>query len=151
MQNTNFLVNFTVYILAMIGVSFIAFIVWKNMRTIQNKAKSSMKIEDSLNLAPRKDLYIIRINDERFLIASDADKTTFLSKLKDDKTVSFKEVQEEVNKEDETNNKIKKITEKIIKKQTDDLIQKETLIKQEEEKIEAKNVLKELKLRGVGN
>ena len=40
-----------------------------------------MSIEESLNLAPRKTLYVIKIANERFLIASDADKTVFLAKL----------------------------------------------------------------------
>ncbi len=107
----HYLINFTVYLLAMTGVVFLAFIVWKNVTTIKNgMSKSSMKIEDSLNLAPRKNLYIIRIENERFLIASDADKTTFLSKLEDNEGNAFVEIQDAVNKqdvEDEITSKIK--------------------------------------------
>ena len=85
----------------MIGVIFVAFLVWKNATNVRMKmSKSSMQIEDSLNLAPRKNLFIIKIKNERFLIASDADKTTFLSKLEDDKITDFQDIQEEIIKED---------------------------------------------------
>ena len=40
-----------------------------------------MNIEDCISLAPRKTLYVIKAGKERFLIAADAERTTFLSKL----------------------------------------------------------------------
>ena len=77
-----YITAFIFYTLAMIGVIVIAFVVWKNSVIMApNKKKTLMKIEESLNLAPRKTLYVIRIANERFLIASDADKTVFLAKL----------------------------------------------------------------------
>jgi flagellar biogenesis protein FliO len=77
-----YMTAFIVYTLAMIGVIVIAFVVWKNSVIMaSNKKRSLMSIEESLNLAPRKTLYVIKIANERFLIASDADKTVFLAKL----------------------------------------------------------------------
>ncbi len=88
-----YLITFSVYTLAMIGVLFIAFIVWKNSLNFGPRNKqSSIIIEESLSLNPRKTLYVIRIKNERFLIASDIDKTTFLAKLEDNEKISdFKE------------------------------------------------------------
>ena len=89
-----YLITFSVYTLAMVGVIFIAFIVWKNSLNFGPKNKqSSIVIEESLSLNPRKTLYVIRIKNERFLIASDVDKTTFLARLEDDEKITdFKEV-----------------------------------------------------------
>lgn len=84
-----YLITFAVYTLAMIGVIFIAFIVWKNSLNFGPKnKKSSIIIEESLSLSPRKTLYVIRIKNERFLIASDIDKTTFLARLEDDEKIT---------------------------------------------------------------
>lgn len=84
-----YLITFSVYTLAMIGVIFIAFVVWKNSLNFGPKNKnSSIIIEESLSLNPRKTLYVIRIKNERFLIASDIDKTTFLAKLEDGEKIS---------------------------------------------------------------
>ncbi|MBQ3102113.1 flagellar biosynthetic protein FliO [bacterium] len=91
-----YLITFSVYTLAMIGVIFIAFVVWKNSLNFGPKNKqSSIIIEESLSLNPRKTLYVIRIKNERFLIASDIDKTTFLAKLEGDETIAdFKDVKQ---------------------------------------------------------
>jgi len=82
---TGYLVSFSVYTMAMIGVIFIALFVFK---TFSNKcfAKRStlLNIEDSMNLSPRKTLYVINVENERFLIASDVDRTTMISKLEKD-------------------------------------------------------------------
>lgn len=83
---------FSVYTLAMIGVIVIAFLVWKNAVLNNNsKKKGAIMVEEALNLNARKTLYVIRINDERFLIAADIDKTTFLAKLKNDENISNNE------------------------------------------------------------
>ena len=129
----SYMVHFIVYILAMAGVGFIAYIVWKNATNFQGKmAKSSMKIEDTLNLAPRKSLYIIRIQNERFLIASDADKTTLLSKLEEGENPSFESIQQELNNEIQDN-----IIQKIKLKEEEE----EEEITEEKKPV---NILKEL-------
>jgi flagellar biogenesis protein FliO len=82
---SNHIMIFVVYTLAMIGVIFIAFAAYKF--AVINKGKnpvSGIKIEEMTSLGSRKALYIVRVGSERFLIASDADRTTLLSKLQDE-------------------------------------------------------------------
>lgn len=83
-----YLLAFSVYTLAMIGIIVIAFLVWKNaVLNNGSKKKNNIKVEEALNLNSRKTLYVIKIKDERFLIAADVDKTTFLAKLKNDEDI----------------------------------------------------------------
>ena len=41
----------------------------------------NLKVTESLSLSPRKTLYIVETDGERFLIAGDADRTTLISRL----------------------------------------------------------------------
>ncbi|EKE03703.1 MAG: hypothetical protein ACD_20C00162G0005 [uncultured bacterium] len=81
---TGYIVSFTVYTLAMIGVLLIGFIVVKKSLipgynpTAKNKFLS---VETSLSLEPRKNLYIVKAGSERFLISTDAQSSNFLAKL----------------------------------------------------------------------
>ena len=43
-----------------------------------------IKVIDSLPIGPKKTLLVVKIRNEKFLIASGAEHTTFLSKLADD-------------------------------------------------------------------
>lgn len=79
---SGYLVSFLVYTSAMIGIIFLALVVFKTFSTKCLTKKSSMlKVEDSMGLSPRKTLYVINIENERFLIAADVDRTTLISKL----------------------------------------------------------------------
>jgi|GluameStandDraft_1065615.scaffolds.fasta_scaffold00567_30 flagellar biogenesis protein FliO len=76
------IIAFSLYTLAMIGIFFIAFVVYK--KTIESngsKFGEGIKIENMLRLSQRKSLYIVNVQGERFLIASDPENTTFLAKL----------------------------------------------------------------------
>lgn len=78
-----YVANFMVYTMAMIGLICFAVFVYKKftdgtMRTGENKFLS---IEGSMSLSPRKTLHIVRAGNEKFLIASDVDRTTLISKL----------------------------------------------------------------------
>ena len=79
---SGYLMSFILYTTAMIGVIFLALFVFK---TFSNKCftkKSSMlNIEDSMNLSPRKTLYVIKAQNERYLIAADVDRTALIAKL----------------------------------------------------------------------
>ena len=81
-----YILNFLVYLMAMVGVIYISLMVFKRA-IIQNNSNSNnnLKIESSLNSGPRKTLHVINIDGERFLIASDIQNTTFLSKLNENK------------------------------------------------------------------
>lgn len=84
-----YLGNFIVYTFAMVGVIVLALLVFKNSTSAGINRKSKyLSVIDSLSLAPRKNLYIVSAGDEKFLIAGDVDKTTLISKLNDDKSLS---------------------------------------------------------------
>lgn len=78
-----YLVNFSVYTMAMIGLIFFALMIYKKFSadSIMSKKSNILSVEESINIAPRKNLYIIKAGNERFLIAGDVDKTTLISKL----------------------------------------------------------------------
>lgn len=86
-----YLSNFIVYFLAMIGIIILALYVYKkfNISSIGFRHNNSLTVEDTLNLSPRKTLYVIRQGNERFLIAGDMDRTTLISKLKDGEDVDI--------------------------------------------------------------
>lgn len=80
-----YLVNFSVYTMAMIGLIFFALMVYKKFCAggLYSRKSDFLGVEDMINIAPRKNLYIIRAGKEKFLIAGDVDKTTLISKLDD--------------------------------------------------------------------
>ena len=78
----HYITSFSLYTLAMAGIFFIAFIVYKKTLDFKNpKLMNGIKIEDMLRLSQRKTLYIINVEGNRFLIASDFENTTLLANL----------------------------------------------------------------------
>lgn len=79
----HYVINFTVYTLAMSGIIFFAFFVYKKIMQGQgmNTKTKTIEIEETMPINPRKSLMIVRVGSERFLIASDMDKTSLISKL----------------------------------------------------------------------
>lgn len=91
-----YLVNFAIYTMAMLGLIFFALMVYQ--KTTQNgglglKKSNFLKVEESVSYGPRKTLYVIRAGNERFLLASDMDKTTFISKLDSNSSVKQNDFQ----------------------------------------------------------
>ena len=80
-----YLTHFMVYVLAMLSVIGIALFVYKKFSLVNFSGKKSnvLQVEDVLSLSPRKSLYVINANGERFLIAGDLERTTLISKLGD--------------------------------------------------------------------
>lgn len=80
-----YLTHFMVYVLAMLSVIGIALFVYKKFSLVSFSGKKSnaLQVEDVLSLSPRKSLYVINANGERFLIAGDLERTTLISKLGD--------------------------------------------------------------------
>ncbi len=80
-----YLINFIVYTAAMVGVIYAAIFVYKKSTEGLGKNSKSkfLGVEETINLAPRKTLYVVRAGNERFLVAGDIDKTTLISKLDD--------------------------------------------------------------------
>lgn len=90
-----YLINFIVYSMAMVGLLFVCLMVYK--KTLVNakctKNNNELSIENALNLNARKTLYVVRAGNEKFLIASDTERTTFLSKLNDGEKLATIEVE----------------------------------------------------------
>ena len=80
---TSYIISFVVYTTAMVGAIFLALFVYKKFSAGKNFSSKSdfLAVEDFINIGMRKQLYIIRAGKERFLIASDTERTTFLAKL----------------------------------------------------------------------
>ena len=78
-----FLANITVYTMAMTGLIFFALLLYKKFFSEGSFSSKSgfLKIEESVNIAPRKSLYVVKAGNERFLLASDANSTNLISKL----------------------------------------------------------------------
>ena len=62
---------------------FLALYAYKKFSPSGSRVSQSqfLEIEESVSLGVRKQLHVVRAGDEKFLIASDAERTTFLSKL----------------------------------------------------------------------
>ncbi len=84
---SGYLVNFIVYTTAMVGIIFLAVFVYKKFSYCGVSKSKFLDLEDCINIAPRKSLYVVRAGNERFLIASDADRTSLISKLGDNQTI----------------------------------------------------------------
>ncbi|MBQ8459602.1 FliO/MopB family protein [bacterium] len=78
-----YIVNFTVYTMAMTGLIFFAVFVYKKVMdgTLRSNNTNFLSIEETMSLNPRKTLHVVRAGNEKFLIASDVDRTTLISKL----------------------------------------------------------------------
>lgn len=92
------LVGFTVYTLAMIGIIFLGFVVAKKSIAIGRFSDPKSKfltIESCLSLEPRKNLYVVRAGEEKFLISTDTEGSRFLTRLETNEA--------EISEETETN------------------------------------------------
>jgi len=66
----------------MVGILLIGFIVYKKSFTNTNsQSKGIIKILDHQMISPKKSLMVVKVNNEKFLIASGLEHTTFLAKL----------------------------------------------------------------------
>ncbi len=73
---------FIFYTFAMVGIILVGFIIYKKvMSTTKSENKGLIKIIDCTTIGPKKNLLVVKIKNEKFLIASGAEHTTFLSKL----------------------------------------------------------------------
>lgn len=78
----HYLISFSIYTLAMVGLIFAALFVFKIFSNkIFSKKSAMLMVEDSMSLSPRKTLYVINAKNERFLIAADIDRTSLIAKL----------------------------------------------------------------------
>ena len=96
----SYVAHFSVYLFAMIGViCFALFIVKKSITTsYRNRASAFLKVEDTITIAPKKTLYVIRAGEKKLLIASDEGRTTFLTELDENKVKLQKSISEMTSK-----------------------------------------------------
>ena len=80
---TNYIINFGIYTMAMIGFLAICVLIYKKSNTINLNNKSALKIDDKIALNARKSLYVVNAGGERFLIAGDIDNTSLIARLGD--------------------------------------------------------------------
>ncbi len=81
---TEYIVNFSVYTMAIIGMIFVAFIMVQktlNGGSLSNKKNNFLSLESLLPLEPRKNLYVINAGNEKFLISTDMNGCKLLTKL----------------------------------------------------------------------
>ena len=84
-----YLINFLVYSMAMVGLLFVCLLVYKKTM-LNNKfagKNNNLTVENALNLSQRKTLYVIKAGNEKFLIAADAERTSFLAKLNENEQI----------------------------------------------------------------
>jgi flagellar biogenesis protein FliO len=88
-----YVANFTVYTMAMIGLICFAIFVYKKFTDGTMRAGSGkfLEVEESMSLSPRKTLHVVRAGGEKFLIASDVDRTTLISKLTPSQKIKISE------------------------------------------------------------
>ena len=112
---------FIFYTMAMIGVLLIGFVVYKKT-ILPNKSESRglIKIIDSAPIGNKKTLLVVKIKDEKFLIASGAEHTTFLSKLESD---------EKLKPQQKENLEVEKPQNKIDIELVEDIIQENFQLK----------------------
>ena len=80
---SGYLFHFTVYLMAMLGIIALAMITYKMLNVNTKFNSTTLSVTDSMKLTPKKTLYVVKAGEERFLIASDFDSTTLISKLGD--------------------------------------------------------------------
>ena len=87
-----YITAFIFYTMAMIGVLLLGFVIYKKaILPSKQDNKGMIKVLDKIAISPKKSLMVVRVKNEKFLVALDADRTTFLSKLADEKQTNQKE------------------------------------------------------------
>lgn len=94
-----YILGFTVYTLAILGVIFIGMVVVKkSLNWGEQKSRNNfLKVETSLNLEPRKNLYVIKAGKEKFLISATGEDCRFMTKLEDNLNKGTEAIQEYFN------------------------------------------------------
>lgn len=104
-----YLINFLVYSMAMVGLLFVCLMVYKKTMLNSRCAKNNeeLTVENALNLSQRKTLYVIKAGNEKFLIAADVERTSFLAKLNANEQVQIgnvKNIMPEIRTAERTSN-----------------------------------------------
>lgn len=91
---SGYILNFMVYTMAMGGLIFFALFIYKKVMNggFCQQGSKMLSVEETMNINPRKSLMIVRAGNERFLIASDIDKTTLISKLEGNNSPNLEDI-----------------------------------------------------------
>ena len=113
-----YITAFIFYTLAMIGILIGGFVIYKKtFAPTQNQNKGMIQVVDSYMIAPKKNLMIIKIKNENFLIAIDSERTTFLTKLDDNKK-DYKTIEQELAQNYDMEEDIKKEIQNVLKEKS---------------------------------
>lgn len=137
MNIAHYIISFTIYTLSMSGLIALALLVYKKFTNIStsNKKTKSLTVEETMSVGPRKTLMIVKAGEERFLIASDVDKTTLISKLNGAENIIQTVPKTEIKTEPKSENSVvdlEKVKKSIEKENMDVLFPKK--LKKEEKK-----------------
>lgn len=123
-----YLVNFAIYTMSMLGLIFLALMIYQktaNNCGLGHKNNNFLGIEEAISMGARKTLYVVRAGEERFLIASDVDKTSFIAKLDHNAAIKTPSAPYSLdNKLSEAEKPLKQVNRKpvkIVKNSVDDL------------------------------
>lgn len=80
-----YFVQFLAYTMAMVGFFTVCLLTYKKLcaKSLSCSNQDSLSIENVLRINARKQIYIIKAGNERFLVAADTERTTMLAKLED--------------------------------------------------------------------
>ena len=121
-----YIAAFIFYTLAMIGVLLLGFVVYKKtILTSKTDNKGMIKIIDKVSISPKKSLVIAKVRNEKFLIALDAERTTFLCRLADEKQTSKEQKEERIMPEQQPPMPQRQLYSDDIQQQKLDRIQKQ--------------------------
>ncbi len=112
----SYLTAFIFYTFAMVGIMLLAFVIYKKFNfPLKQENKGIIHIVDSCPIGAKKNLLVVKIANEKFLIASGLEHTTFLAKLDN----SINQTAPEVVQTKNTEEKFKNITYKKPQEEKD--------------------------------
>jgi len=78
-----YIVHFFAYTMAMAGFFAVCLVIYKKLciQGFSSNKADFLKIESGVRINARKQIFVIKAGEERFLVASDYDRTTLLAKL----------------------------------------------------------------------
>lgn len=91
-----YFVQFLAYTMAMVGFFTVCLLTYKKLcaKSLSDSNPDSLSIENVLRINARKQIYIVKAGNERFLVAADTERTTMLAKLEDEKISEVQEHQQ---------------------------------------------------------
>ena len=85
-----YIIHFFAYTMAMAGFFAVCLFIYKKLciQGFSSNKTDFLKIENGVRINARKQIFVVRAGEERFLVASDYDRTTLLAKLDTSEDIS---------------------------------------------------------------